>query len=122
MGPPGSRDVSRTQKLFVDDLKVYQEIHEILRDVNKVIVQASHDTGACYGASKCAEIAFERGKMVRGEGLEVLEERMKTMDLDENEIYKFLAIEQADGIKTKKVFEQVKGEVNKRVMMLTNIE
>ena len=54
---------------------------------------------------------FEHGKMVRGEGLPVLEERMKTMDPDENEIYKFLGIEQADGIKTKHVFERVKNEV-----------
>ena len=44
MGPTGSRDVSRTHRLFIDDLKVYQESHEILRDVNEVIVQASHDT------------------------------------------------------------------------------
>ena len=58
--------------------------------------------------------------MIKGEGLEVLEERMKTMDPDENEIYKFLGIEQADGIKTKRVFEQVKEEVKKRVQMLTN--
>ena len=68
--------------------------------------------------SKCTEIIFERGKMIKGEGLEVLEERMKTMDPDENEIHKFLGIEQADGIKTKRVFEQVK--VKKRVQMLTN--
>ena len=60
--------------------------------------------------------------MVRGEGLEVLEERMKTMAPDENEIYKFLWIKQADGIKIKKVFKQVKSEVNKRVKMLTNTE
>ena len=59
-------------------------------------------------------MVFERGKMVRGEGLKVLEERTKTMDPDKNEIYKFLGIEQADGIKTKKVFESVKGKVNKR--------
>ena len=65
---------------------------------------------------------FERGKMVRGEGLEVLEERMKTMDADEKEIYNFLGIEQADGIKTKNVFERVKSEVNKRLKMLTNAE
>ena len=51
-----------------------------------------------------------------------VEERMKTMDPDENEIYKFLGTEQADGIKTKKVFERVKGEVNKRFKMLTNTE
>ena len=122
MGPPGSRDVSQTHSLFVDDLKVYQESHEILRDVNEVFVQASHDTRPCYGVSKCAEIVIERGKMARGEELEVLEERMKTMDPDQNEIYKFLRIEQADGIKTKKVFKRVKGEVNKRVKMLTNTE
>ena len=65
---------------------------------------------------------FERGTMVRREELEVLEERMKTMDPGENEIYKFLGIEQADGVKTKKVFERVKGEVNKWVKMLTNTE
>ena len=122
MGPPGGRDVSRPHSLFADDLRVYQESHAILRDVNEVIVQASHDTGACYGVSKCAEIVFERGKMVRGEGLEVLEERIRTTDPDENEIYKFLRIEQADGIKTKKVFELVKGEINKTVKMLTNTE
>ena len=37
-------------------------------------------------------------KMVRGEGLQVLEKRMKTMDPDENEIYKLMGTEQADGI------------------------
>ena len=120
MGPPGGRDVSRTHSLFVDDLKVYQESHEILKEVNEAIVQASHDTGACYGISKCAEIIFERSKMIKGEGLEVMEERMKTMDPDENGIYKFLGIEQADGIKMKRVFERVKEEVKKRVQMLTN--
>ena len=45
-----------------------------LDNVNEVIVQASHNTGAYYGVSKCAEIEFEHGKIVKGEGLEVLEE------------------------------------------------
>ena len=61
---------------------------------------------------------FERGKMVRGEGLPLLEERRKTMDPDENEIYKFLGIEQADNIKTKNVFERVKNEIKKRTKTL----
>ena len=103
MGPPGCRDISRTHSLFVDDLKQYQENHETLKNVNEIIVQVSHDTGACYGVAKCAAIVFERGKMAKGEGLQVLEERMESMDPDENEIYKFLGTEQADGIKTKRV-------------------
>ena len=122
MGPPGCRDISRTHSLFVDDLKQYQENHETLKDVNEIIVQTSYDTGACYGVAKCAEIVFERGKMLRGEGLQVLEERMESMDPDENEIYKFLGIEQADGIKTNRVYERVKHEVTKRVRMLINTE
>ena len=40
-------------------------------------MKASMDTGACYGVKKCAEIAFKKGKMIRGEGLTVLEEKME---------------------------------------------
>ena len=122
MGEPGNCVVKRTHSLFVYDLKVYQESHKALKIVNEIIVQASHDTGACYGVSKCAEIIYQNGKMVRGEGLQVLKERMKTMNPDENEVYKFLGIEQADGINTKAVYERVKEEVTKRVKMLTKTE
>ena len=122
MGEPGKRDVSRTHSLFVDDLKVYQESHSLLKEINEVIVQASLDTGACYGVSKCAEIVFERGKMVKGEGLQVLQERMKTLEPDQEEMYKFLGVEQADGIKTKKVYERVKVEMTKRLKLLMKSE
>ena len=49
----------------------------------------SDDTGACYEVAKCAEIVIERGKMVKVEGLQVLEERMESMDPDKNDSYKF---------------------------------
>ena len=110
---PGNRNVSWTHSLFVDDMKQYQESHNVLKDVNVIIVQARKDTGACYGVSKCAWIIFEHGKMVRREGLPVVDERTETMDHDENEIYRFLGVEQADGIKTKVVFKGVKSEVEK---------
>ena len=45
-----------------------------------------------------------------------MEERLSSIDPDENELYRFLEIEQADEIKTKKVF------VTKRVRMLTKTE
>ena len=103
-------------------MKVYQESHKVLNDVNETIVQASHDTGACYGVAKCAEITFEKGKMLKGEGLQVLQERMKTIDPDQKEIYKFLGVEQTDGIKTKEVYNRVKEEINRRLQMLTKTE
>ena len=71
MGEPGNRFVHRTHSLFVYDMKQYQESYKTLKDVNEIIVQVSHDTGACYGVSKCAEIVFEHGKMTKGKGLQV---------------------------------------------------
>ena len=97
------RYIKRTYSLFMDDLKVCQESHQTLKDVNETIVQASNESGACYGVVKYAEVVIERGKIVKGADLQVLTERMKTIDTDENEIYKFL--KEADGIRKKKETE-----------------
>ena len=86
-------------------MKLYQKNYEIIRDVNEVFVQASQDAGACYGVSKYAETVFKRENLVREVGLEVLEETMKTIYPDKNEIDNFLGIKAADGIKSKKFFE-----------------
>ena len=39
VGQPGKRKVKRTHSFFIDNLKVYQESHKILKDVNETIVQ-----------------------------------------------------------------------------------
>ena len=72
LGQPGRRCIKRIQSLFIDDLEVYQEIHQKLEIANETIVKASMDTGACYGVKKCAEIVFRKGNMVKPEGLPVL--------------------------------------------------
>ena len=120
MGQIGKEDVKRTHSLFVKDLKVHPESHKALKGINEMIVQASNDTGTCYGVAKCVEIVFERGKMVKG--LQVMNERMKTIDLDDNEIYKFLGVEQADGIKKKEVYNRVKDEISRKVNIITRTE
>ena len=42
-----------------------------------------------YGKKTWAEVVLKEGKMMKGERLEVLEEKMKTLDPDQNEVYKF---------------------------------
>ena len=63
--------------------------------------------------------------MVKDEGLQVLNERMKTIDPGEYEMYeisKFLGIEQADGIKKKEVYNTVKKEISRRMDIITTTE
>ena len=79
-----------------------------------MIVKVSMDTRVCYGVKKCAEIVIKEGKMVKGEGLSVLEEKMKALDPEQNDVYKFVGVEQSNDIDVKKVLERVKKEIKKR--------
>ena len=90
--------------------------------MNEMIVKASMDTGACYGVKKCVEIVFRKGKMIKGEGLDVLEEKMDALDPNKNEIYKFLGCEQAAKIDVKRVMERVKKEIRRRQDHLTGLK
>lgn len=122
MEQPGKRIVKGTHSFLVGDFKVYQESHKTLKGVKEMIVQACNVTGTHHGLAKCAEIFFARGKMVKGEGLKMLNEKMKTTDPDENEIYKFLSVEQADFIKMKDVYNRVKGELSSRMNFMIRVE
>ena len=60
--------------------------------------------------------------MVKSEGLQVLNESMKTIDTGENEIYKFLGVKPADGIKKKEVYNRVNAEISRRMNIITRTE
>ena len=57
-----------------------------------MIVKASVDTGACYTIKKCAEIVFRKGKMIKGEGLAVLEKKMDALDPKKMRFTNFLDV------------------------------
>ena len=56
--------------------------------------------------------------MIKGEGLSVIEEKMKALDLEQREIYKFLGCEQAEKIDMERVMARVKVETEKRTNVL----
>ena len=120
MGEAGRRVCKRTHTLFIDDLKVYSSGHKKLQLINETITRASLDVGAAYGVKKCAEIVIENGEMVKGEGLDVLEERMKCLDPQKAEIYKFLGLEQSDTMKKAVALGRVKQEMINRLKRILN--
>ena len=79
------------------------------------------NTGACYGVKKSAEIVFRKGKMIKGAGLAVIEEKTDALGPNKNEIYKFLGCEQAGKINVKRVIERVMTEIRKRLDYLTGL-
>ena len=61
------------------------------------------------------KLLFLKNKMIKGEELNVLEEKMGASDPNKNKIYKFLVCEQADKIDGKRVVERAKKEIRKRL-------
>ena len=49
-------------------------------------------------------------------------EKMKALDPEQNECYKFLGCEQAEEINVEAVYERVKAEIEKRIKILTATE
>ena len=60
--------------------------------------------------------------MVMAEGLDVLAERMKALNPEQNENYKFLGCEKAGQIDTDAVYKGVKAEIDKRMKSLTSMK
>ena len=56
--------------------------------------------------------------MITGEGLSVIEEKIKALDPEQREIYKFLGCEQAEKIDMERVMARVNWETEKRTNVL----
>lgn len=48
--------------MFKEELKVYLESHKILKDLDKTIVQASHDTGVFNGVANVNKLYLKEEK------------------------------------------------------------
>ena len=64
MGEQDNRVAKRTHSLFVDNLKVHQESHNALKNVNEINVQASHETEP---AMECQSVRKSYSKWEDGE-------------------------------------------------------
>lgn len=74
---------------------------KILEEVNKLILKDNVKTWAYYEVEDCSETVFNREGMVKNVGLQKLLKRMKAIKTSQRDIYKFLGIEEADGVNAK---------------------
>ena len=97
MGPPNLREIKINRLYFIDDLKVIQSSETDLRMANELVGTISNDSGMKFGVSKCQEIVYNRGKMIRGFGMTLKEGEVRALDPSKSEYYTFLGVEEADG-------------------------
>jgi hypothetical protein len=122
MGLPNQRDIKVNRFYFIDDLKLIQGSEADLIRANKVVGTVSTAMGMRFGIAKCAEIIYKRGKMVKGEGLELIEGRINALDPEQKEFYTFLGMEEGEGHLDMKVKERVTEKCFSLVNQLADME
>jgi len=74
-----------------------------------------------FGLEKCGKIAFKRGKLVHWQTL-VIDTNREIQELEQGETYKYLGIEESEGIQHQQTKERLNQEHNRRLRMILKCE
>ena len=93
--------------LYMDDLKLYGKNDYELEGLLRTVKTFSDNIGMTYGLDKCAKATSIRGKSKSTSSI-VLDIDTKIKELNQEETYKYLGIEEGDGIQHKKMKEKIR--------------
>ena len=93
----------------MDDLKLYAKNDEELEGLLSTVKQISDDIGMEFGLDKCAKASFIKGKFTRTTAVE-LDIDTTIRELDQEETYKYLGIDERNGIQHSKMKEIIRKE------------
>ena len=91
----------------MDDLKLYGKNDYEVEGLLRTVKTFSYVIGMTFGLDKCAKTTFIRGKLKSTSSI-VLDIDMKIKELDQEETYKYLGIEEGDGTKHGKMKEKLR--------------
>ena len=87
--------------LYMDDLKLIAKSEEELQKQIQTVKTFSDDINMEFGLEKCAKITFKRGKLTNLQNL-VIDTNRVIQELEQGKTYKYLGIEESEGIQHNK--------------------
>jgi hypothetical protein len=105
----------------MDDLKLIAKSEEELRKQIQTVKTFSDDIHMEFGLDQCAKITFKRGKLTHSQNL-VIDINIEIQELEQGKMYKYLGIEEAEGIQHQQMKERLKQEYNRRLRMILKSE
>lgn len=106
---------------YMDDLKLYASNDNELEGLLKTVKAFSDDIGMEFGLSKCAKATFKKGKLKKTKNV-VLDDDSVIKELDQEGTYKYLGVNEGDGIQHAKMKEKIKKECLRRVRSILKTE
>jgi len=107
--------------LYMDDLKLIAKSEEELQKQIQTVKTFSDDIHLEFGLGKCAKISFKRSKLVHLQNL-VINFNREIQELEQGKTYKYLRIEESEGIQHQQIKEILKQEYSRRLRMMLKSE
>ena len=105
----------------MDDLKLYSKNDQEQVGELKIVKQSSDDIGMEFGLEKYAKASFRKGKPA-STGNIVIDNDTEIKQLDQKGVYKYLSVDESDGIQRSKMKEKIRKEYNRRVRLILRTE
>jgi hypothetical protein len=107
--------------LYMDDLKLIAKSVEELQKQVQTVKTFSDDIHMEFGLQKYAKITFKKGKLIYLQNLEIDINR-EIKELEQGKTYKYLGIEEGEGIQHPQMKERLKQEYRTRLSMILKPE
>ena len=106
---------------YMDDLKVFGRDSQQQERLLQTVTTFSDDINMKFGLEKCATAEFKRGKLATTTSIR-LDVETTIKELQQEDSYKYLGINEADGIQHAKMKEKIRKEYYRRVRLILKSE
>ena len=106
---------------YVDDLKLYGTSDNQLTRLINTVKNVLDDIKMEFGLDKHAKASFKRGKKVSAEGIP-LNDNQVIQDLDQAETYKYLGMEEGEGVQHHKMKVKIRKKYKRRIKLVLKSE
>ena len=106
---------------YMDDLKFFARNDNELTGLFDTVKKFSDDMGMQFGLDKCAKVTFIKGKIVKAENI-TLDVSTTIKELEQERTYKYLGIQEAEGVSNAANKEKVRKEFYRRVRAILQAE
>jgi len=107
--------------LYMDDLKLIAKSEEEHQKQIQTVKTFSDDIYMEYGLEKCAKVAFKREKQAHSQNMGVNINR-EIQELEQGKTYKYLGIEESEGIQHQQMKERLKQDYSRGLRMILKSE
>ena len=106
---------------YMDDLKLFAKNDQDLEGLLNTVKEFSNDIDMEFGLDKCAKASFVRGKFQKTSSIN-LDIGTVIRDLDPEGTYKYLGVNEGDGINHASMKEKIRKEYYRRIRLVLKTE